>query len=138
MTIEAEEAATIPLHSDAEIEQRVLALIGSANRRQVWLMFLDEADVQLPVIIPMADYPSAPYGGAAELFAARIAEVVEATDAAGLIVVWERWGGAESTEADRVWARELASACAAVEVSVRAQLISHRSGVRWFSPDDYL
>lgn len=57
--------------------------------------------------------------------------------AARLIFVWERPGSAESTAADRDWARELSEACRAVGVVVRAQLILHDGGVRWFAPDDY-
>lgn len=138
MTINAEEAAALPLRSDADIERRVRALVGTACRRQLWLMFVDANDVQLPVLLPLADYPSAPYGGAAEELAEHIAQAVAAAGAAAIIMVWERWGPQASTEADRAWAREIALACAAEDVRVRAQLISHRSGVRWFSPDDYL
>lgn len=138
MTLSADEATEQPITTDEEVLERVDALIGKAVRRQVWLMFLDEDDRQVPLVIPMADYPPAPYDGHAEMFAARIADVVESAGAAQVIVVWERRLRATTTEADRVWARELAAACADVDVRIRAQLISHRDGTRWFAPDDYL
>lgn len=37
---------------------------------------------------------------------------------------------------DREWARGLSEACRAAGLSVRAQLILHDGGVRWFAPDD--
>lgn len=138
MTINAEEAIHQPISTDAQIEARVVDLIGRANRRQVWLLLIDGEDRQLPIIVPMADYPATPYEGNAEAFADRIAALVEQTDAAAIIVVWERRLPPGTTEADRAWARELAAACHDCDVTVRAQLISHRDGVRWFSPDDYL
>ena len=138
MTLSADDATHQPISTDEQVLERVDDLIGKAVRRQVWLLFVDEHDRQVPLVIPMADYPAAPYGGRAELLAARIAEVVEKTGAAQIIVVWERRLRATSTEADRAWARELATACADIDVRIRAQLISHRDGTRWFAPDDYL
>ncbi|KQQ94386.1 hypothetical protein ASF62_09735 [Leifsonia sp. Leaf325] len=138
MTLSADEATRRPITTDEQVLERVDALIGKAVRRQLWLLFIDAADRQIPLVIPMADHPAAPYGGRAEMLASRIADVVEKTGAAQIIVVWERRLRATSTEADRAWARELATACADVDVRIRAQLISHRDGTRWFAPDDYL
>lgn len=138
MTLSADEATQQPITSDQQVLERVDELIGKAVRRQLWLLFIDEQDRQIPLVIPMADYPAAPYNNNAELLAARIAEVVEKTGAAQVIVVWERRLRATTTEADRAWARELAAACSDADVSIRAQLISHRDGTRWFAPDDYL
>lgn len=58
-------------------------------------------------------------------------------DAAKLVFVWERTGPAASTPADRAWARALGEACRTEGIEVRAQLILHDDGVRWFAPDDY-
>lgn len=138
MTLSADQTIDHPISSDEQILERVDALIGRASRRQCWLLFIDERDVQLPILLPLEDYPSAPYGGNAEYLAGRIGELVESTGAAQVIIVWERRASAASTEADRVWARELAAACDVCEVRIRAQLISHRDGTRWFAADDYL
>jgi hypothetical protein len=135
--ISAAEAAHQPLVTDADIQERVDSLIGRACRRQVWMLFTDDADIQTSDLIAMDDYPTSPDGGAAEIFAARIAEWMNTTDAAQVIFVWERCVSERFTPADRAWAKALALACRENQVSVRAQLISHRSGVRWFAPDDY-
>lgn len=135
--IAAEAAAEIPLTSDAEIEARVADLVGRACRRQFWLMFLDPGQRQLPLVMPMEDYPPSPRGGAARLVASRIAELVALMDAASVVVVWERRLGEASTPGEREWARELACECSRADVTVRGQLISHRSGVRWFGEQEY-
>ncbi|MEL4317679.1 hypothetical protein WJX64_01535 [Leifsonia sp. YIM 134122] len=138
MTLSADEATRQPITTDEQVLDRVDALIGKAVRRQLWLLFVDADDRQIPLVIPIADHPAAPYGGHAELLASRIADIVDEAGAAQIIVVWERRLRATSTEADRAWARELATACSDVDVRIRAQLISHRDGTRWFAPDDYL
>jgi hypothetical protein len=101
-------------------------------------MFLDRQFLQLPILIPIADYPLSPGEGVAELMAARILEVLESSGAAQVVLVWERRLSEEATAGDRAWASQLAAACASRDVAVRAQLISHKSGVRWFPPDDYV
>ncbi|AMB59152.1 hypothetical protein [Microterricola viridarii] len=137
-THDAEELTLLPLDSDAAVQERVEQLIGAACRRQWWMLLLDEADRQLPIIIPMADYPTTPNGGAAESLAARIGETVEGAGAARVVFVWERPGGRRLTHLDRSWARALGASCAAAGIAVRAQLVSHDRGVRWVAPDDLL
>jgi hypothetical protein len=41
-----------PLATDEEVLQRAELLLGHAIRRQLWLMFLDEDDRQLPLLMP--------------------------------------------------------------------------------------
>ncbi|QEO15399.1 hypothetical protein FLP10_13905 [Agromyces intestinalis] len=147
MTIPADEAALIPLTDDDALQRRVADLLQSAFRRQWWTLYLDADGRQLPVIMPMAGYPHDPTepvsdeggfsGTAAQLLADRLAMMVEELGAASVVFVWERPGSAVSTPADRAWARELADACRAEEVPVRAQFIAHSRGIRWFAPDDY-
>ena len=140
MTIPYDEAIAVPLETDALIEQRVADLIGRANRRQLWLLFLDDQQVQLPVIIPIDALPSAPPSGPDE--AATLAEMLKATvdaaAAASVIIVVERFGPPALTPSDVAWARALHDACDAVAVPLRAILLSHRAGVRWVAQDDYL
>jgi hypothetical protein len=136
--ISAETAAHVPLVSDELIEQRVQALVGRACTRQVWMFFLDGKNVQLPLVIPMADYPESPGGGNAESFAASVRDIVEVARAAQVIFVWERYGSDMLTPTDCAWAQQLHNACATEGVVVRAQLLSHRRGVRWIAAEDYL
>lgn len=135
--ISAAEVAHQPLVTDTSIEERVDSLIGRACRRQLWMLFTDAADIQTRDLIAMDDYPTSPAGGGADILAERIAAWMSSTDAAQVIFVWERCVSERFTPADRAWANALATACRQRRVSVRAQLISHRSGVRWFAPDDY-
>lgn len=136
--ISAETAENEPLVTDELIEQRVRAIVGRACRRQVWMLFLDEDDVQIPLILPMADYPPFPGEGNAAVFAARVSEIVEVAGAARVIFVWERYAGEQLTSTERAWARELQKACLSEGVQVRAQVLSHKRGVRWMAPEDYL
>ena len=136
--ISAETAQNFPLNSDELIEQRVEALVGRACTRQVWMMFLDGDNFQIPLVLPMADYPASPAGGNAVTFAARVRELVDAAEAAQVIFVWERYASDRLTQADCAWAEQLHRACAAEGVSVRAQLLSHKRGVRWMATEDYL
>ncbi|WP_173924546.1 hypothetical protein [Agromyces sp. Marseille-P2726] len=143
MTLEADEATRLPLVSDHALHERVSELLQGAIRRQWWTLYLDEHDVQLPLIMPVAGYPERPdepsgeEGTAAQVLASRLSEIVEYVGAAKVVFVWERPGDAVSTTADRAWARALGEACRAESVAVRAQFIVHDDGARWFALDDY-
>ena len=136
--ISAETAENEPLVTDELIKQRVRAIVGRACRRQVWMLFLDERHVQVPLILPMADYPASPGDGNAAVFAARVKEILDVAGAAQVIFVWERYAGDQLTPVDCAWAAQLHQACHSEGVSVRAQLLSHKRGVRWMAPEDYL
>jgi hypothetical protein len=141
--LDANDAIRLPISTDHDVERRVADLLQHAVRRQWWTLYLDDDDVQRRVLMPMAGYPEHPdepcgtEGTVSELLANRLAIIVEDIEAAKVIFVWERPGGAESTPADRAWASALGAACRAAGVDVRAQLILHTDGVRWFAPDDY-
>lgn len=138
MTFTTEQAKAEPLVSDELIEKRVSALIGKANVRQWWTLLVDDDDVQIPVLMPMDGLPFLPPDGAGDVLAHDLSLVMNEYEATQAIFVWERPWGDEVTPPDREWARALAESCAAIGVRVRAQLICHRDGVRWFAPDDYL
>jgi hypothetical protein len=136
--ITADASAQVPLVSDELIEQRVRALVGRACNRQVWMLFLDGKSIQMPLVLPVADYPELPGDGNAESFAASVRDIVEAVSAAQVIFVWERYGSDSLTRSDCAWAEQLHRACTTEGVAVRAQLLSHKRGVRWIAADDYL
>ena len=131
-----EETLTQPLSSDALIEQRVASLIGRAARRQLWFLFLDHEDVQLPLVLPFDDPPMRPDASIANL-AEVIDGAAEAANAKSVIVVIERYADATFTDADKEWARSIVAALDRRGVEVRSTLLSHRRGVRWFAQDDY-
>jgi hypothetical protein len=132
-----DEARAHPLTSDSEIETRVSGLIGRANQRQIWLLFLDSDDVQLPLLIPIDGMPVRPDDSIAG-FAATVASSMSEIEASSVIVVLERYADATITESDRLWARAISAAFSDRSLRLRALLISHRRGVRWFAADDYL
>ncbi|RZS65645.1 hypothetical protein EV187_1344 [Agromyces ramosus] len=140
--LDANDATRVPISTDDDIRQRVADLLQRAIRRQWWTLYLDENDVQRPVLMPMARYPEHPHepcgddGTAAEVMANQLENIVTGIGAAKVIFVWERPGTDELTEADRMWAGALGAACRSAAIAVRAQLLLHDRGVRWIALDD--
>ncbi|WP_029144506.1 hypothetical protein [Microbacterium luticocti] len=131
-----------PLTDDILLTERVTFLLERANIRQFWMMFLDERDVQAPVVMPCADLPADPdqaEGGAnaARLLAQNIAALMAEFGFAQAVFAWERPGGPRVGDEERAWARALGAACATEGVRVRAQFLVHDRGVRVLAPDDY-
>ena len=140
--LDVNDATRVPISTDHDIEQRVGDLLQRAIRRQWWTLYLDDDDVQRPVLMPMAGYPEHPdepcgdEGTVADVLANRLAEIVAQIEAAKVIFVWERPGSDTLTAPDREWADALGAACRSAGVVVRAQLILHDHGVRWIAPDE--
>jgi sugar phosphate isomerase/epimerase len=132
------ESREIPLITDADIERRVNQLIGRANVRQLWLLFLDEEFLQLPEIMPIVGMPSDPSDTAASVVVGEIVEAMNKIGASSVVMVWERYASASLTPQDAAWARALHETCADHGIRLRAMLLSHRTGVRWMAADDYL
>lgn len=130
-----EDSTLAPLSTDALIQQRAAALVGRAIRRQLWVMFLDENDVQMPVLMPIDGIPTEPEEG--DRLSKALRELVDGVGAHSVVLVLERYGGQELTTSDVAWARALHDAAASVEIRLRAILLSHRGGVRWVAQDDY-
>jgi hypothetical protein len=132
-----EETQLEPLSSDADIERRVADLVGRANSRQLWLMFVDDYDIQLPLLIPIEGLPSTPDEQHVADVVENIRLMMGEVGAAGLILVFERYAPAELSRQDAAWALSLRTACDDHGANLRAMLLSHRGGVRWIAPDDY-
>jgi hypothetical protein len=130
MPVPYEESELLPLISDQDIERRVADLIGRANTRQLWLLFLDEFDIQLPLLIPIEGLPSAPTDEQTDAVLERVREVMGEIGATTVISVIERYGASTLTTQDAAWVRSLRRGCAERGLSLRAQLLSHRTGVR--------
>lgn len=131
----AHDAAEIPLSTDLAVHERVRQIVGRATRRQIWLMFLDEADHQIPLIMP-CDIPRLPKSGDAERIGGFIAGAMEHIGARSVVLTLERRGPAEVSTNDAVWLRMLRDACAWARAPLRGPLLAHRTGVRWIGPDD--
>lgn len=132
-----DDARLHPLTTDALIEERVAELLGRAIRRQLWLLFLDEDDVQLPLIVPLEGMPLLPPGLEDETLGALLGRFKDLAAAHSFIFVLERYADAELSSADIAWSRALHLACDAAQVPLRGILVSHRAGVRWVAQDDY-
>lgn len=131
-----EETLFEPLTTDAAVQSRVHDLIGCALRRQLWLMFIDERDCQLPVLMP-ADVPRAPGESDLSRFAELLRQLVETVGAAGVVITLERAGGDELNGDDRTWFRLIHRAAELAEARLRGPLLAHSTGVRWIAAEDY-
>jgi hypothetical protein len=136
MPVPYEETQLLPLTTDQDIERRVADLVGRANSRQLWLLFLDEVDVQLPLLIPIEGLPLEPTDEQAGDVIARVRELMGEISASAVIVVLERYGAAALTPQDAAWVRSLRRGCEDCGVTLRAQLLSHRTGVRWIGAEE--
>jgi hypothetical protein len=126
-----------PLLTDSDIENRARELIGRANQRQLWLLFLDRDGVQLPLLIPIDGLPLEPTEQEAESIVERLRELMERIEAVAVILVLERYGSDTLTAQDATWFRALAENCSSRGVDLRGLLLSHRAGVRWIKRDEY-
>lgn len=135
--IDRRQADLEPLTTDALIEQRVESLIGRAQNRQIWLLFLDQNHVQSPLVLPVSDIPVAPAADDLDNWCELIRGTTEAVDAGDVVVVIERYASERLTDADRGWARMLNDGCRVAGVTLRAVALSHRRGVRLLAADDY-
>ncbi|WP_411700851.1 hypothetical protein [Conyzicola sp.] len=135
--IERQEADLEPLTTDALIESRVESLIGRAQNRQIWLLFLDRNDVQSPLVLPVSDIPVAPPDDDLDNWSELLRGTTAAVDSADVIVVVERYATERLTDADRAWARMLRDGCRVAGVTLRAVVLSHRNGVRLLAAEDY-
>lgn len=126
-----------PITTDEEVLRHVTGLVGRAYRRQLWLMFLDSNDCALPVLMPIEAYPHRPTHPQLEKIADVVANMVDEVQAASVLLAWERPGPGESTRDERLWAAALGIACEVRELSVRAQLLASREGVRLFGKAEY-
>jgi len=133
--IPASEAALLPLTTDDDVLERVRALVGHAMRRQFWLMFLDDEQRQLPILMP-TDLPRRPRRGDAHRFGEFLSDLVEVVGASSVIVTYERRAGDELSDSDLEWLRMARKGCRLAGVPLRGPLLAHRRGVRWVAADD--
>ncbi|WP_213814069.1 hypothetical protein [Glaciihabitans sp. dw_435] len=127
-----------PLLTDADVETRVSTLIGRATVRQLWLLFLDDDGVQLPLLLPIEGLPPSPRHTDLESMMTSISHLMSSIGADSAVLVWERYGAATLTANDVSWLQALVGACAVENLAIRAVLLSYRNGVRWVAPDDYI
>ena len=125
----------VPLVTDEEVLRRAELLLGHAIRRQLWLMFLDEHECQLPLLMP-SYVPRRPGPGHLENYARVLGVLFEDADADSMVVAYERRGGDALTAADRAWLALVRDACGEAAIPLRGPLLVHDRGVRWIGDDD--
>lgn len=125
-----------PLITDDDVLERVRLLVRNALRRQLWLMFLDADDRQLPVLMP-TDVPAAPGTTDASNLARFISGVNDDLNATSIVVSLERRGSDEISDDDREWFRLVRDACVMAELRLRGPVLVHTRGVRWVAAEDY-
>jgi len=126
-----------PLITDDDVLTRVTLLVRNALRRQLWLMFLDGDDRQLPVLMP-TDVPANPGTADASNLARFIRGVNDDLDATSIVVSLERRGSDEISNDDRAWFRLVRDACAMAELRLRGPVLVHTRGSRWVAVEDYV
>jgi len=125
-----------PLHSDHELHDRVARLVGAALRPQLWLLFLDDADRQLPLLVPVEGIPAHPELDAVAGMARIITQLAQSAGAAAVVAVLERPGGDHPDRGVRAWGVVLVDAAADAGIPLRALLLAHDRGVRMLTVDD--
>lgn len=127
-TISAAEAAFRPIRSEHDLVGRVTELIGSAHSLQLWLLFLDEEGLQLPLMLPMTDIPATPDDDTISALA-RIESLAGMVGAASVAIVLERPGGADATDDDHAWLSAIETAATRGSFAIHGVLLAHDSGV---------
>lgn len=90
-----------PLLDDDAIIERLDHLLEAGLVLRLWFMFLDDAGIQLPLLLPM-DVIDSPDDGDVESVARFISDLADATDAAAVVLVVE-WGEQDSPQHAAEW-----------------------------------
>jgi len=117
-----------PLTKNTLILDRAIDQIGTASRRQLWLMFLDSQDAPFPVLLP-TEIPACPGQHDAGPFSTFIAEVAKAVKCSAIVAVLERPGTGDLTEDDLAWFGLLNDSIALAGAELRATLLCSSEGV---------
>jgi hypothetical protein len=108
---------------------RVRLLVPVAVRRQLWTLFFDADDVQLPMLVPLDGVPELPDGPAVEHWGDALDEVAAEFGVATVVFVLERPGAARPTCSDLAWRAALVALGDARRYGVRAVVASATDGV---------
>lgn len=129
-----------PLTDDRDIERLVNVLLERPSVARTWIMLLDDQLRSTRVIIPIDDLPNDPQapaampsGGpvsAARVLGDRIAQIVDQTPAASVVVIWER-PGVPGTDPHLIrWVEGMREGFSRNPLALRAQLVLTDEGAR--------
>lgn len=125
----AEIAAQFPIRSDADLIELVSSLTGEADRRQVWLLFFDDDDRPVPLVVPCADFPADPPAVELTNVGARACDIAAMVGGTSIVLAYERPGEPVLDDGERRMIHTLAAAVAVGGVAVRGCFLSHSHGV---------
>ena len=118
-----------PVVTDDELLARVESLVPVAVRRQLWTLFLDADQVQLPMVVPLEGIPERPDRLAVERWGDALDEVASEFGVSAVVFVLERPGPAVDSASDVAWRDALSGLSAARRYAVRAVLTCTSDGV---------
>lgn len=122
-----------PLRTDADVLERVEALVGTAaSPSTLWLLLVDGDDRQAPVVLPVHDMPRRPdetLDGLGALLRGVVPDLATDSGPGSAVLVRERLGDAAVTDDDRAWATALVDVCQRCGVRLRGVFASTPRGV---------
>ncbi|WP_156357343.1 hypothetical protein [Frigoribacterium sp. Leaf263] len=130
MTCRPPSPAHLPVSSVHDLADRVAELLPVAVRRQLWTLFFDRDDVQLPMMVPLEGIPERPSRSAVLAWGRALEAVVAEFEVAWVSFVIERPGGAEPNDSDRAWCESLSTLDSSPGLVVRSVLGCTDVGVR--------
>jgi hypothetical protein len=132
-----DDVADVSLATDEALLERVRDLVEGAYRQQLWFMFLDDDDRQLPILVPL-DVPDRPGEEHSDPLNPFVAALVDEVRPRSIVVVLERPGPDWLTVSDREWFAVVDDACRAAGVVRRGPILAHDDGFRWVAAEDLL
>jgi hypothetical protein len=133
----APELLAMPVLTDADVLDRVAAIIAPADRRHrtLWLFFLRRDNLQANLVVPLADLPERPEAPSIHNVCYVAAEsVAQAPSLASVVITLSRPGTLRRTEADRHLLRALQRGAARHATPVRLLVLATPEGVRELGP----
>jgi hypothetical protein len=134
----AEQIASIPVITDADVLARVDEIIEPEARREraLWLFFFYSDGTQAPVVVPLDDMPEMPGQDDAEVAFHVLRHFYGLSDDDDLTFVLTicRDGTAELTDSDRRWLRVLQWGITEYAAPVRMICLATPEGVRDLGP----
>ncbi|MDY0945074.1 hypothetical protein SOM11_03655 [Frigoribacterium sp. CFBP9039] len=122
-----------PVPDEAALAARASELLPVAIRRQLWTLFFDADDVQLPMMVPFEGISEWPSPRAVDDWGVALEAVVAEFHVAWLAFVVERPGASTASESDLAWRDALLALGATGGLVVRSVLGCSDDGVTSWS-----
>jgi hypothetical protein len=118
-----------PLETTLDLHRLLTHFFPVAIRRQLWTLFLDAADVPLPVVVPLEGIPLRPATDAVHRWADAVEAVAREFGASRVVFVVERTGSRAVRASDTAWCDALLRSLDDRRCSVRAVATCTDDGV---------